>query len=127
QERTAAAQRDVDFYRGQYEQASTFVKETRAENDLLVERTEIAEGQARDGVQLIRAEAVVQQKALSDEITRLRTTNDILVERARRTDDDIRERAALEPEWRRQVRKLKKQVEVAEEEVERLEGVVAKL
>jgi alpha-D-ribose 1-methylphosphonate 5-triphosphate diphosphatase PhnM len=48
------AEKDRDFFRDQYTQASGFVNATRAENVELEEKAKIAEGQARDGVALIK-------------------------------------------------------------------------
>jgi chromosome segregation ATPase len=51
----ALAEKDRDFFRDQYSQASGFVSTTRAENAELEQKAAIAEGQARDGVALIKS------------------------------------------------------------------------
>jgi len=50
----ALAEKDCDFFRDQYMQASGFVSTTRAENVELEQKAAIAEGRARDGVALIK-------------------------------------------------------------------------
>jgi hypothetical protein len=50
-----SAQNDRDFFREQYEQASTFVSSVRKENVELEERTRTAEEQAKTGVEMIKA------------------------------------------------------------------------
>jgi hypothetical protein len=51
----ALADKDSDFFRDQYRQASDFATSTRAENVELEQKAAIAEGQARDGVALIKS------------------------------------------------------------------------
>jgi chromosome segregation ATPase len=51
----ALAEKDCDFFRDQYTQASGFVSATRAENVELEQKAAIAEGRARDGVALIKS------------------------------------------------------------------------
>jgi chromosome segregation ATPase len=48
------AEKDRDFFRDQYTQASGFVSATRGENVELEQKAKIAEGQARDGVAMIK-------------------------------------------------------------------------
>jgi len=50
-----SAEKDRDFFREQYVQASGFVGSVREENVELEKRVEIAEGQAREGVAAIKA------------------------------------------------------------------------
>ena len=50
-----SAEKDRDFFREQYTQASEFVGSVREENAELENRTKIAEGQAREGVTSIKA------------------------------------------------------------------------
>ena len=69
----------------------------------------------------MRASFTAQLTALQSEVDRLRTANNLLVERARRTDDDVRERAALEPEWRRQVGRWEERFELRDAEAEEAE------
>lgn len=105
------AEKDRDFFRDQYTQASGFVNATRAENVELEEKAKIAEGQARDGVALIKHMFESQIKALKDDVDRWRGVSALLQEKDRRTDDLIRRRAAEHPELVERCRKLECQVD----------------
>ncbi|KAG2745558.1 hypothetical protein P692DRAFT_20643154, partial [Suillus brevipes Sb2] len=105
------AEKDRDFFRDQYTQASGFVNATRAENVELEEKAKIAEGQARDGVALIKHMFESQIKALKDDVDRWRGVSALLQEKDRRTDDLIRRRAAEHPELVERCRQLECQVD----------------
>ncbi|KAG1732880.1 uncharacterized protein EDB91DRAFT_1057872 [Suillus paluster] len=98
------AEKDRDFFRDQYAQASGFVSATRAENVELEQKAKIAEGQARDGVALIKS---MYEKT----VDRWRGVSTLLQEKDRRTDDLIRRRAAEQPELAERCRQLEYQVD----------------
>ena len=95
---TAAAEKDRDFFRDQYAQASGFVGAVRAENLELEKRVAIAEGQTKDGVQLIKATYVEQVRALQTEVTQANWRAEMLRKQSERTDsDEVRRKAGAYP------------------------------
>ena len=116
----AAAQRDADFFREQYRSASTFVSAVRTENDELVERTKIAESQASTGVKMVRATYESRVKKLEDELRRFKALVELLKEKDRRTNDEVRWRAAMEPELRKENQRLRAALEEREAEVDEM-------
>jgi hypothetical protein len=123
----ALAEKDRDFFRDQYTQASGFVNDTRVENVELEQKAKIAEGQARDGVALIKHmfeviylivfgrsldKVVIQSqiKALKEDVDRWKGVSALLQEKDRRTNDLIRRRAAEHPELAERCRQLECQV-----------------
>ncbi|KAG1813614.1 uncharacterized protein BJ212DRAFT_401711 [Suillus subaureus] len=105
------AEKDRDFFRDQYTQASGFVSATRTENIELEQKAKVAEGQARDGVALIKHMFESQIKALKEDVDRWRGVSALLQEKDRRTDDLIRRRAAEHPELAERCRQLERQVD----------------
>ncbi|KAF7969471.1 hypothetical protein HWV62_27259 [Athelia sp. TMB] len=96
---TAAAEKDRDFFRDQYAQASGFVGAVRAENLELEKRVAIAEGQTKDGVQLIKATYVEQVRALQTEITQANWRAEMLRKQSERTGgDEMRRKASAYPD-----------------------------
>jgi hypothetical protein len=118
------AGKDADFFRAQYMQQSGYVSETRQENEQLKQRAEIAEGQTRAGLAIIRAEAEARVAKLESELKKERDLSALLTERARRTDDGVRSRAALEPEWRRRLGILEERFELRDAQADELEHEV---
>ncbi|OJA10260.1 hypothetical protein AZE42_08919 [Rhizopogon vesiculosus] len=114
----ALAEKDRDFFRDQYSQASGFVSATRAENVELEQKAAIAEGQARDGVALIKSMFESQIKALKEDVDQWRGIATLLQEKDRRTDDLIRRRAAEQPELAERCRQLEDQVDSLVTELE---------
>ncbi|KAI0049326.1 hypothetical protein FA95DRAFT_1463894, partial [Auriscalpium vulgare] len=116
EESKANAETDVNFFREQYQTASAFASTTRAENDDLLTRAKLAESQATYGVALLRATFDTRIAKLEREVAKYKALVELLTERARRTDDEVRLRAALEPELRRENRTLRADLEEAREE-----------
>lgn len=106
-----SADTDCNFFREQYAQASAFVGSVRGENAELEQRAAVAEDQAKTGVAMIKATYDERVKALRGEIAQWRGLAEILQEKDRRTGDDIRKRAAEEPELRSQNAELRAEVE----------------
>ncbi|KAH0828738.1 hypothetical protein J3R83DRAFT_3159 [Lanmaoa asiatica] len=113
----ASAEKDRDFFREQYAQASGFVSSVREENMDLEKRVKIAEGQAREGVAAIKAffevffsplgnlyQCALTSifkgciKTLQADVDRWRGLAELLQEKDRRTNDELRLRAAQTPE-----------------------------
>lgn len=114
----ARALADVNFFREQYQRASDFASSTRSENEELSARAALAESQAVNGVALVRATLEVRVTKLEAEVRKYKALSEMLTERARRTDDDVRYRAALMPEVERDLRQLSRQYREAEAELE---------
>ena len=109
---------DVDLFRAQYQRASDFTSSTRLENEELSARATLAESQATMGVALVRATLEGRVAKLEAEVQKHKTLSDILIIRARRTDDDVRLRAALTPELERELRQLEGRFSELEAELE---------
>jgi len=109
---------DVDFFRAQYQKASDFASSTRSENEELSARAALAESQATKGVALVRATFEGQVAKLEAEVQKYKALSELLTERARRTDDDVRHRAALAPEFQREFRQLEGRFDELEAELE---------
>ena len=139
---------DVELFKDQYRNASGFVISTREENRELEKRTAIAEQQAKDGVALIRATFEARVKSLEEDLRSWKRMAEFVVEKDRRTNDEIRMRAASEPEWRAKLKRAKdelakchdvqedqqvqldevqKQLEDAEEDVQRYKSEAHRL
>ena len=95
-----SAENDRDFFREQYTKASGFVSSVRDENSELEERIKIATDQAQSGVSLIKSTFELRIKSLEKDVQAWRRMAEFLVEKDRRTNDDMRRRAAEEPELR---------------------------
>ncbi|KAF9223102.1 hypothetical protein BS17DRAFT_153756 [Gyrodon lividus] len=100
------AEKDRDFFREQYTQASGFVGSVSAENVELEKKAKIAEGQAQEGVAMIKALFENRVKALRDDIRRWKSLAELLQEKDNRTNDEVRLRAAQAPELEERCRRL---------------------
>ena len=117
-----STQSDLDFFREQYGQASSFVSSVRKENVELEERARIAEEQAKSGVELVKATFVQRVQWLEDDARTWRTTAQHLIEMDRRTKgEDLRKRAGEAPELRKECENLEEKNEVLTERIEELE------
>ena len=124
QRRRAEAEKDRDLFRDLYGKASAHASAVSAENNELSERAALAEGQARDGVAMLKATYEERVRLLEQEVARWKGQCRVLTERDSRMDDDIRRRAALEPELRAENEQLREQLERLEEDYARLEGLL---
>ena len=95
-----SAEKDRDFFREQYAKASGFVSSVREENAELEKRIKIATDQTQTGVSLIKTTFELRMKLLETDVRAWRRVAEFLMEKDRRTNDDIRRRAAEEPELR---------------------------
>jgi chromosome segregation ATPase len=116
----ASADTDRDFFREQYAQASGYVSTVRAENVELEQRALVAEGKARDGVGMIKAMFEGQVRTLEGDLAQWKGLAELLQEKDRRTGDEIRKKAAEEPELRAKYAESRR-------EIEKLEGMVSEL
>lgn len=95
-----SAEQDRDFFREQYAIASGFVSSVRDENAELEKQIKIATDQAHSGVSLIKTTFELRTKSLEEDVRAWRRIAEFLMEKDHRTNDDIRRRAAEEPELR---------------------------
>lgn len=107
----ASAEDDRDFFRAQYMQASGYVTSVRQENEELEKRAAIAEQQAQDGVRLVRELFAERVKQLEAELKKFQNLSKLLIEKDKRTGDDIRRRAGEEPRLRARCEELEIEVE----------------
>lgn len=114
----ARALADVDFFRDQYQRASAFASTTRTENEELSARATLAESQAVNGVAMVRATFEARVAKLEAEVRKYKALSEMLTERARRTDDQVRCCAALKPELERELRELRRQFRETEAELD---------
>jgi hypothetical protein len=114
----ARALADVELFREQYQSASSFASSTRSENEELLARATLAESQSINGIAMVRATFESRVAKLEAEVQKYKSLSEILTERARRTDDDVRYRAAIAPELERQCQQLRRQFRETEAELE---------
>lgn len=124
QKRRAEAEKDRDLFRDLYSKASLHASEVSKENNELTERASLAETQARDGLAMIKATYEERIRLLEQEVERWKGQVHVLTERDKRMDDELRRRAALEPELRTENIRLKEQLDSLEEDYRRMEGTL---
>lgn len=124
QKRRAEAEKDRDLFRDLYSKASLHASEVSKENNELTDRASLAETQARDGLAMIKATYEERIRLLEQEVERWKGQVHVLTERDKRMDDELRRRAALEPELRTENIRLKEQLDSLEEDYRRMEGTL---
>jgi hypothetical protein len=115
------AERDREFIREQYANASEYVTTVREENKELEQRVKIAEDQSKRGVDLIKATFELQVVKLQDEATVWRKMAEFAIQKDIQTNDDIRRRAAEEPELRVLCVRQKKSLRDAQAKIDDLQ------
>ncbi|KAF8800063.1 hypothetical protein BYT27DRAFT_7200560 [Phlegmacium glaucopus] len=121
----ASAEQDRDFFREQYAKASGFVSSVRDENAELEKQIKISTDQAQSGVSLIKTTFELRTKSLEEDVRAWRKMAEFLIEKDRRTNDDIRKRAAEEPELRARCDQQEAVLEETSERMEQLEMELA--
>ena len=124
QKRKADAEKDRDLFRDLYSKASLHASEVSKENNELTERATLAETQAHDGVAMVKAAYEERLQLLEQEVERWKGQVHVLTVRDRRTDDELRRRAALEPELRMENLQLRGQLDALQEDYRRMEGIL---
>lgn len=104
------AVKQADIFRDLYGKASSFAEEIKQENAELLARAKLAEGQVKVGLELIRKQNAAQQQKLRAELERQQVLVNILKTRDTRTDDELRRRAAMEPELQGKIVDLKEEI-----------------
>ena len=92
------AEKNALLFRDLYSRASSFTDELQAENTDLRSRLRVAESQVTNGIQLVRAQYTARVEKLTSEVEKSQILLAVLQEKDRRTDDEVRRRAAREPE-----------------------------
>ena len=116
-----SAENDRDFFREQYATASGFVSSVRDENAELEKRIMIATDQSQSGVRMVKSTYDLRMKTLERDVHAWRRMAELMVEKDRRTNDDIRSRAAEEPELRARCDRQKITLEETSKRLLRLE------
>lgn len=101
------AEKNASIFKDLYSKASSFTDELREENANLRSRLTLAETQVSKGIQQIRALYSAQAKKMSTELERSQLLLRVLQEKDRRTDDDVRRKAAREPELLAKIEELR--------------------
>lgn len=112
-----SAEKDRDFFRAEHSKASSFVLSVRGENVELEKRVQIAEGQARAGVALVKAAFAARIETVQRDAREWRMQATFMREKIDRTNDDIRRRAAEEPELRARCEDLDEELESLQEHI----------
>lgn len=111
---------DSDFLREEYHKASGAAASLRSENMDLEARAILAESQVTNGLALVRGTFEVRVKKLEEELERANALNGILIEKERRTTDEIRWKASTFDEIERDHGILIKKDELLEAEIDEL-------
>lgn len=112
QRRKMDAEKDRDLFRELYSKASAHASEVSKENNDLLERAILAEGQVRDGLNMVKGMYEEQIRRLEEEVQRWKGLCEVLTARDARMNDEIRRRAALEPELTEENSRLREEVEI---------------
>ncbi|KDR79423.1 hypothetical protein GALMADRAFT_243496 [Galerina marginata CBS 339.88] len=116
------AEKDRDFFREQYSQASGYVTSVRDENRELEKQVQIAEGQAHAGVALIKATFEQRIKTLEEDLKAWRKMAEFLMEKDRRSNgDELRRNAAEAPELRARCYRQEGALEAQQEQLDEME------
>ncbi|CAL1698270.1 unnamed protein product [Somion occarium] len=122
QRRKVDAEKDRELFRELYGKASAHVSEVSKENNELHERVSLLEGKVKDGLQLIRGTYESRVRLLEEEVKKWKGMYEILMARDRKMQgDELRRRAAVEPELRAENVKLREELEILTEDYEKME------
>ena len=116
-----SAEKDRDFFHAEHSKASSFVLSVRNENMELEKRVQIAEGQARVGVAQVKAVFASHIETARRDAREWRMQATFMREKIDRTNDEIRRRAAEEPELRARCEDLDEELESLQEQISNLD------
>ncbi|TFK60619.1 hypothetical protein BDN72DRAFT_750962, partial [Pluteus cervinus] len=105
-EKHSLAEKDKEIFRGEYMRASEFTSSLRKENVELQKQATIAQGQAQNGVELVKATFEARSKTLEKDRDHWKMMALFAVEKDQRTNDEIRRKAAEHPELERRYREF---------------------
>ncbi|KAI0361400.1 hypothetical protein OH77DRAFT_1417658 [Trametes cingulata] len=118
---------DRDLFKTLYSEASTHAARLAKENEQLEERATLAEGQARDGLAMVRGTFEEQVRQLRSEVEKWQARYLVVATRDARTDDEVRRRASLEPGLREENERLRREAEVVRADMEKMAGIIAQM
>lgn len=98
---------DRDLFKDNYGHASSFASEMQGKKEELEAELTIVKGQLSSGLPMLKGMYEERIKRLEEEVEKWRTLCHVLTEKDERTNDDMRRRAAEEPELREEIRRLK--------------------
>lgn len=128
QRRKADAERDRELFRDLYNKASAHASQVSKENDELLERVDLAEGQVRDGLMMMKKTYDERVSRLESEVTQLKALNAILTAKDVRTQGDvIRRKAALEQELQEENQSLRAELAELRMDYNRMESILEQL
>ncbi|KAI0693096.1 hypothetical protein C8T65DRAFT_668771 [Cerioporus squamosus] len=128
QRRRIAAEKDRDLFRELYGKASAHASSVSAENNELTERAALAEGKVREGIAMLKATYEERVRLLEQEVLRWKSQCQVLTDRDGRMDDEIRRRAALEPELRAENERLREHIDnLLEEDYTRMDSLIRRV
>ena len=110
----------LELFKENYFKASEFTDELRKEVEEYKERATLAENQVKLGVELVRRAARTTEEKLRTELERVKAVSHILTTRDNRTDEEVRRKAALEPELRGRIVELREELDEERATVARL-------
>lgn len=93
------AEKNADIFRDLYNAASSFASELKSENVDLKSHLSLSEGQLKSGLPLIKSQYGVQLAKLKEELEQSQALVKLFSEKDRRTDDEVRQRAAKVPDY----------------------------
>ncbi|KAI0931769.1 hypothetical protein AcW2_000585 [Taiwanofungus camphoratus] len=105
------AERAQELFREYYNKASAHVTEVDAKNAELEHQLILKSGQVDDGLAMVKEVYEEQLRKTQEELDKWKAFCKVLAEKDRRTDDEVRKRAALEPELRGENERLKQEMD----------------
>ncbi|KAG6827301.1 hypothetical protein H0H92_012398 [Tricholoma furcatifolium] len=112
-----SAEKEREVFRDCYAKASGFATTIREENAELEKQAKIAKEQATTGVEAVKAMYSGRVKALEDDVIMYKRLATFIMEKDVRTNDEVRKRAAEEPELRARCGELAKENRVLKNEI----------
>ncbi|KAI0697804.1 hypothetical protein BC835DRAFT_1232553, partial [Cytidiella melzeri] len=128
QRRKEDAERDSELFRDLYNKASSHASQVSRENEELLERVTIAEGQARDGVSMVKRMSEERVAKLQGELAQLRGLNAVLTAKdVKSNGDHLRRRAAEQVELQVENQRLRSELAELRIDYDRMEGLLEQL
>ena len=128
QRRKADAEKDRELFRDLYNKASAHASDVTKENNELLERAALAEGQVKEGIVMIRETYELRVRKQAEEIKKLEGLNAILTARDVQTQgESIRRRAAEEEGLRNENQRLRAEMAQLRMDYNRMERLLEQL
>lgn len=128
QRRKLDADKDKELFRELYNKASSHASEVTKENNTLVDRVELLETQLREGLVMVKSTYEARIQKLEEDVEKWKGLYGIMQIKDQKTNgDEIRRKAACEPELRRENQNLRVQLELLREDYENMEAAFEQL